>query len=120
MLALTLLVGGAAACSDDDDSADTKTEEGSDTTAADDSGDSGDSGGNAAIQEYCDAVQELVDKSAELQDDPTNSDLQAEVTELSTALGEQATELAGVVASFSAEEAEEFQACQTDFSGIGG
>lgn len=116
MLALTFLVGGVAACSDDDDGGDeaTSEESGGDDTAADEGGDSG---GNEAIQEYCDAVQEFVAKSEELVDDPTNADLQAEVTELSTALTDQATDLAAEAPSFTPEDAEEFAACQADFAG---
>ncbi|HYI62289.1 MAG TPA: hypothetical protein VEW93_10860 [Acidimicrobiales bacterium] len=118
LLVLTLLVGGAAACGDDDgDGGDTTTTE--QTDEGGDSGDGGDAGGNEAIEAFCDSVQELVDKSAELQDDPTNSDLQQEVTQLSTDLGTQGAELAAEMPNFTPEDSERFQGCQTDLSGIG-
>lgn len=120
LLVLALLLGGAAACGDDDDGGDDGGGTDTETTEGSDSGDDSGGGGNEAIQAFCDSVQEVVDKSAELQDDPTNTELQQEVTDLSTELGTEAQELAGQVADFTPEELEEFQACQTDLSGLAG
>lgn len=121
MLALTLLVGGVAACSDDNGGDDTTAEDSGGSSGGESGGSSGgESGGNEAIQAYCDKVQELVDASAALQDDPTNADAQQTVTDLTTELGQQATDLAAEAPNFTAEDAEQFQGCQTDFSGIGG
>lgn len=110
LLVLALLVGGAAACGDDDG-------DGGDTTTTTEEGGSDSGGGNEAIQAFCDSVQELVDKAAELRDDPTNAELQQEVSDLTTQLGTDAGELSGQVGTFTPEEAEEFQGCQTDLTG---
>jgi len=72
--------------------------------------------GNAAITEYCDAVQQYVDMADKLQADPSNSDLMSEVTKLGMDVGPQGGKLAGQVPSFSAAENEKFQACLAKFT----
>jgi len=72
--------------------------------------------GNAVITEYCDAVQQYVDKADKLQADPSDSDLMFEVTKLGMDVGAQGGRLAGQVPSFSAAENEKFQACLTRFT----
>lgn len=116
MLALTLLVGGAAACSDDDDGGDEATEQ---ESGGDDSGDGGESGGNNAITEYCDAVEELVTKSEELAEDPTNTDLTTEIQELTTEVTEKGTALATEATGFDADDQAALQDCQDQFANIG-
>ncbi|HMJ78344.1 MAG TPA: hypothetical protein VK507_20345 [Iamia sp.] len=115
MLALTFLVGGAAACGDDDDK---KADDSSETTAADDGGDEG-GGGNEAITEYCDAVEDLVTKTNELADDPTNADLTSEITALTTEVTEKATALAADAANFDADDQAAYQECQDSFASAG-
>ena len=113
MMVLTLSVGGVAACgSSDSDSADS----GDDTETTEGGGESG---GNPDITAYCDKVQELVDKSEELLEDPTDSELQAEVTDLTTELGTMAADLAAQAATFDTDDAAQFAECQTDFGGVG-
>lgn len=117
LVAVLALVGGLASCGSDDDGGDGGGG-GSETTAAE-SGDDGGGGGNQAIADYCDSVQEFVDKSEELRADPTNTALQEEVRQLSTDLASEATTLAAEAPSFTAEDAKQFQDCQAQF-GSGG
>ena len=129
VLALGLLVGGAAACGDDGEGDATVVDEGSgdssaatddtsagDTTAADEgSSDSGDAGGaNPSIDEFCDKVQELKDASDELAANPTDTDLQQKVTDLSAEVAQEGSELAAEIPTFTAEDAARFQGCYTD------
>lgn len=118
MLALTLLVGGAAACSDDDDGGDEATEQ---ESGGDDSSEGGEDsgGGNNAITEYCDAVEELVTKSEELAEDPTNTDLTTEIQELTTEVTEKGTALATEATGFDADDQAALQDCQDQFANIG-
>lgn len=120
-----LLAGTAAACSSDDDGGggDTTTTAadsggGSTDTTAADSGDSG--GGNEAIAAYCDSVQEFVAAGEALAADPTDADAQQTFTDLGTQLATDGAALAGEVGTFSADDAAQFQECQTDFSGAQG
>ncbi|MCB9372646.1 MAG: hypothetical protein H6518_07670 [Microthrixaceae bacterium] len=115
MLVGLLFAGTAAACSSDDDGDSGDTTE---TTAATDSGDSGDSGGsgNADISAYCDSVQELADALEALRSDPTDSDAQSTVTELGQELASQSAELATQASSFTPEDLETFEQCQTTFN----
>ena len=117
MMVLTIYVGGVAACgSSDSDSADS----GDDTETTEGGGEGGgESGGNPDITAYCDKVQEIVDKSEELLEDPTDSELQAEVTDLTTELGTMAADLAAQAATFDTDDAAQFAECQTDFGGVG-
>lgn len=115
-VALVLVAGGLAGCGDDDDG---DGGGGGDATTTEASG-SGGGGGNEAITSYCDKVQELVDKGEELRSDPTNSDLQGEIEELSTELASEAADLAAEAPSFDADDAAQFQECQTQFSTAGG
>ncbi len=120
-----LFAGTAAACSSDDDGGgDTTTTAadsggGSTDTTAADSGDSG-GGGNEAITAYCDSVQEFVDAGEALAADPTDADAQQTFTDLGTQLATDGAALAGQVGTFSADDAAQFQECQTDFSSAQG
>ncbi len=115
-VALLLLVGGVAGCGGDDDGDDGGGGD-TPTTAA---GDSGGGGGNEAITSYCDEVQELVDKGEELKSDPTNTDLQDEIQQISTDLAAEATDLANQASTFDADDAAQFQECQTQLGSAGG
>ena len=117
LLALVVLVGGLAACGGGGSGG--GNEGGIDTTTSEQSDQGGtDSkpGGNAAITDYCDAVQQSVDKAGELQADPSNSALKTEVTDLGIDVGTMGGELAGNVPSFSAAENEEYQGCGAEFT----
>ncbi len=115
---LMLMVGGAAACGDDSGDDDGGGGGGSSEDSEGGGGGGGETGGgNAEVQAYCDSVQEFVDASAALADDPTDAEAQQTVTDLSTQLGADAAELAQSLQD-SPEDLEEFQACQTDFSSV--
>lgn len=119
-----LFAGTAAACSSDDDGGgDTTTTAadsggGSTDTTAADSGDSG--GGNEAITAYCDSVQEFVDAAEAFAADPTDTDAQQTFQELGTQLATDGAALAGEVGTFTADDAAQFQECQTDFASAQG
>lgn len=118
LMALVLLAGGLAACGGDGKKGDGGGGGSETTTSAqsDPGGTVSKAGGNAAITEFCDAVQQYVDKAGELKADPSNSDLKSEVTKLGMDVGTQGGELAGQVPSFSAAENEKFQACEAEFT----
>ena len=60
-----------------------------------------------------------MDKGEELKADPTNTSIQDELQQLSTDLAAEGAKLAAEAPSFTAEDAQQFQQCQTDF-GSGG
>ena len=118
LMAMVLLAGGVTACGDDGNEGDGDGG-GNETTTSEQSDPGGtepEAGGNAAITEFCDGVQQYVDMASELQADPSNAELKSEVTELGMDVGTQGGDLSGQVPSFSAAENDEFQACETEFT----
>ncbi len=81
-----LVVGGAVGCSSDDKD----DEKGSDTTAKESDG--SDSSGNSEVDEYCKAVDDLIEEYKKVMEDPTSGNA-AELTTKATELSQQASDL---------------------------
>jgi hypothetical protein len=108
MLAGTLLATTAAACGSDEE----KDEKPASTEAvSDDGGDSGESSGNAEVDEYCQAAEDLAAELKKVMADPTSGDVAA-LTAQAQELATQAATLGAAVAG-DAAAAQKVQECST-------
>ncbi len=112
MLAGTLLATTAAACGSDDEKKDEKPA--STEAVSDDGGDSGESGGNAEVEAYCQSAEDLAAELKKVMADPTSGDVAA-LTAQAQELATQAATLGAAVAGDAAAAAR-VQECSTALS----
>jgi hypothetical protein len=97
-MALALVIGGVAACGSDD---------GVDNDAVGD-----------GIAGYCTSVHELADKTDELEADPSNAALRAEVADAGESVVAETGNFAGGLEEFNEENQDAFTACQDELEAI--